>query len=343
MPYAGVGLGTVWTQFQPPKNSASFTVKDLPRQNGNVFVVTGGSSGIGFLLTKVLYGKGGKIYILTRSRTNAQDAMQRIKSSFTNEAIDSAEIGGMEFIHMDLEDLASVQSAGKEFLQKETRLDMLFNNAGIAYVTGNRKTKQGIEYHLGVNSVGHVLLEKLLRPALVEATKTAPKGSVRVIWPASILVELGAPKGGIRVDELDNPRNEVTEHYSASKAAMWFAASEISRRTAEDTGILNIGGNPGSHVTNSWRTTPWYFYYPFRPLLRDPIHGVETYLWMAFSNDVTMDDAVRGRYAMCDGRWHPGQRPDLLLALRRKEEGGTGQAAAYLDWCERKIAPFANM
>jgi hypothetical protein len=61
---------------------------------------------------------------------------------------------------------------------------------------------------------------------------------------------------------------------------------------------------------------------------------------MGFSESVTLDDAVAGRYATCDGRWHPGQREDLLLALRRKEEGGSGRAAEFYDWCEHATGNF---
>ncbi|KAF1995911.1 NAD(P)-binding protein [Amniculicola lignicola CBS 123094] len=315
--FAGVGIWAIWTQFFPPANSAPITEKNLPRQDGKVFIITGGSSGIGFELCKILYGVGGKVYMLTRSKSNAADARSRIIQSF--DETDANQTGIVDFIHMDLEDLASVQTAAKEFLLREKRLNVLFNNAGVASVK-DRKTKQGLEYHFGVNSVGHILLQKLLMPLLAETAQMAPADSVRVIWSASILTELMSPLGGISVDHLNNPSADINEHYSASKTGNWFAASEFAKRV-------------GRRQASSW-------YYPFRPALRDPIHGAWTYLWMAFYKDVTMDDAVTGKYAMCDGRWHPGQREDLLLALKTKEEGGTGQAAAYFDWCETKVGPF---
>lgn len=338
MPHTGVGLGTVWTQFRPPKNSAPITVDKLPSQYGKIFVVTGGDGGVGLLLTKVLYGKGGKIYVLSRNREKAVVAIQGIVSVFSTESGESTGLGSVEFIHMDLEDLESVQKAAKDFRRKENRLDVLFNIAESEQVSATRKTKQGNQYHLGVNNIGHVLLEKLLKPILTETAKIAPKGAVRVVWPTSVLVDLRAPRGGIQIEELDGTRSEVAD-YVASRTANWFAASEISKRTAGHTGVINIAGNPGSHATEM---PPWYLQFPFRLSLRDPIHSVETLLWMAFSDEVTIEDVIEGRYAICDGRWHPGQRQDLLLALKRREEGGTGEASAYLDWCEQKIAPFVT-
>lgn len=336
--FKGVGVWAIWTQFFPPSGSAIFTEKTTPSQAEKVFIVTGGSSGIGFELSKILYGAGAKVYILTRTKSNAEEAIKSIQESLKD--IDRAGLGTLEFIHMDLEDLASVQSAAKEFASKESRLDVLFNNAGVASMRG--KTKQGLEYHYGVNSVGHVLLQELLKPILASTAKSAPANSVRVVWPASILVEMLAPKGGVPVDTLDTPSDDINEHYSASKTGNWFVASEFSKRSGRQTGVVSIAGNPGSYLSKVWRNTPWYLYYPYIPLLRKPIYGAYTYLWMGLSDKVTLDDAIAGRYATCDGRWHPGQREDLLLALKGKGEGGTGQAAAYFDWCESKIALFSE-
>jgi hypothetical protein len=61
-------------------------------------------------------------------------------------------------------------------------------------------------------------------------------------------------------------------------------------------------------------------------------------LWAAFYDGMTADDG--GRYIMPNGRWHPGQRKDLLLALKSRDEGGTGQAAEVWDWCEEVGKPF---
>ncbi|KAF2120920.1 hypothetical protein BDV96DRAFT_280987 [Lophiotrema nucula] len=335
----GVSYGTIWSQFFPPK--ATLTEKNLPSQKGKIFIVTGGSSGIGYELSKILYGAGGKVYILTRSEKNAIQAISEIKDAFQGR--DSKDVGELIFVHMDLEDLDSVRSAASEFLAKEEELHILFNNAGVASVPAHKKTKQGLEYHIGVNTVGHVLLQSLLTPILAETATNNPKDSVRAIWAASLLVEMGAPPGGVLVDQLDNPSTDINEHYSASKTANWFAATEFARRSGPQTGVVTVAVNPGTYVTNVWRTCPWYLYYPFWPLLRFPIQGAYTNMWAAFSDEVGMDDAVAGRYGMCDGRWHPGQRDDLLLALKSKDEGGTGQAKALFEWCEEKVKPYVTL
>ncbi|KAK7959095.1 NAD(P)-binding protein [Apiospora aurea] len=317
-----------WTQIFPPRNSAPLTQENLPSQVGKVFVETGGSSGLGYHLSRVLYGAGAKVYMLTRTRQHAEDAIARIKAQYQgNKGTSGAQRGSLEFIYMDLLDFTTVQSAAQQVLQSEGpngRLDVLFNNAGTGAVSNVPKSKQGCEYHFCVNSIGAHLLTRLLMPMLSRTAVKSPKDGVRVVWPASIVTN----------------QNEL---YSSSKTANWFLASEFSRRQTAGQGaettspdnqapcVVHIAGNPGNYITNIWRSVPAWTYYLTRPILRDPIHGVETYLWMAFSDAVTFDRVMAGGYAICDGRWHPGQRKDLLLALKGVEEGGSGRASEYFD------------
>ncbi|KAK4458710.1 hypothetical protein QBC42DRAFT_19699 [Cladorrhinum samala] len=348
-----MSFSAVWTQFFPPRNGAPLTEANLPSQAGKVFIVTGGSSGLGYELSRILYGAGGKVYILTRTKQNAEDAIARIKK-FYQEKDGSGDggnndddggprrrRGGLHFIFMDLIDLATVKAAAHEFLAAEERLDALFNNAGTGATKKAPLTAQGHEYHFGTNCLGGFLLARLLTPVLSKTAKQAPASAVRVVWPASCLVDMMTPEGGIRPEFLQDASKvkDENELYSTSKAGNWFVASEFSRRHQSD-GVVHIAGNPGNYVTNIWRNVPAVLYWVLRPILREAVHGAETYLFMGISESVTADDAVAGRYVIPDGRWHPGQREDLLLALRRKDEGGSGRASDLYDWCEEKVGEF---
>lgn len=348
-----VSLYAYWTQFFPPRNSAPLTEANLPSQAGKVFIVTGGSSGLGYELSRILYGVGGRVYILTRNKENADDAIARIKAHYEGhgDATESRQRGSLAFIPVDLIDFASVRSAAQQFLEREGggggRLDVLFNNAGTGAWKNAPASRQGHEYHFTVNSLGSFLLTRLLMPIMTKTAAVAtagqsPCGSVRVVWAASCLVEMMSPQGGIRKEFLQDAASSVADEnelYSSSKAANWFLASEFSRR---QSAVLHVAGNPGNYLTNIWRHTPSLLFYILRPILRDPVHGAETYLWMAFSEAVTLDEAAAGRYAICNGRWHPGQRGDLLLALRGEGEGGSGRAREYFEWCEEKVKGFVG-
>ncbi|KAK5634184.1 hypothetical protein RRF57_009898 [Xylaria bambusicola] len=124
-----MSLAAIWTQFFPPRNGAPLTGANLPPQHGKVFIVTGVSSGIGYELARILYGAGGRVYMLTRSKENADAATARIKAWYLESDNDGPvrSRGSIEFIHMDLMDLNSVKRASRDFLFREKRLDVLLN------------------------------------------------------------------------------------------------------------------------------------------------------------------------------------------------------------------------
>ncbi|KAK2599088.1 hypothetical protein QQS21_005429 [Conoideocrella luteorostrata] len=334
-----------WTQTYPPWYGAPLTEACLPGQAGKVFIITGGSSGIGYELTRILYGSGAKIYMLTRSEQNAIEAISSIKAFYQDKNHGTGkQNGSIQFIYMDLVDLATVRSAAQQFLNLEGpdgRLDVLFNNAGTAARAKAPATKQGHEYHYGTIVLGGFLLTQLLAPFLAKTAKCSPVGSVRVVWPASILVD-ATPKTGIREGFLTETTTVTDENelYSSSKTANWFVAYESANRNRD--GVVHIAGNPGCYATNIWRDFSVIFFLAIRIFLRHPVHGAETYMFMAFSDDITFDAACAGRYVINDGRWHPGQRQDLLLALRKPEDGGSGRSSECFDWCESRIAEYAS-
>lgn len=59
---------------------------------------------------------------------------------------------------------------------------------------------------------------------------------------------------------------------------------------------------------------------------------------MGLSPVFTLEDAAASRYATCNCRWHPGQRGDLVSALRSVEDGGSGRANEVYIWCEKELA-----
>ena len=62
-------------------------------------------------------------------------------------------------------------------------------------------------------------------------------------------------------------------------------------------------------------------------------------LWTGFSSDVKSTDG--GRMAIPWGRWHPSPRQDILESLKTKEEGGTGLAAEFWEWCDKQSKNYA--
>ena len=93
-------------------------------QNAQIILVTGGNSGIGYETVKVLFAKGATVYLAARSESKADEAIARLEKE-----VSATGRGKVVFLELDLSDLRSVRKAAEEFLSKESRLDVLFNNA----------------------------------------------------------------------------------------------------------------------------------------------------------------------------------------------------------------------
>lgn len=82
--------------------------------------MTGGNTGVGRETCKQLLLKGAKVYLAARSAERGQKAIDELETETGKKAI---------FLKLDLADLKSVRKAVEEFMGKEGKLDVLFNNA----------------------------------------------------------------------------------------------------------------------------------------------------------------------------------------------------------------------
>lgn len=101
-----------------------------------VFIVTGGYVGVGYALSKILYQRNGTVYVAGRSKEKAEKAI----SALQEEVYDSS--GRLEFLQLDLADLPTVPKSAADFMSRESRLDVLVNNAGVMTPPAGSKTSQ---------------------------------------------------------------------------------------------------------------------------------------------------------------------------------------------------------
>lgn len=187
-------------------------------------------------LAQILYAHDAKVYVAARSEERAGQVMEEIRANFP------ASKGELVYLHLDLEDLSTIKASAEEFLGKEDRLDVLWNNAAVMNTPAGSKTKQGYELQLGTNNIAPFLFTKLLTPVLVKTAKTAPKGSVRVVWVSSSAAEMIAPVGGVDVNNLDYKKDlSGWMKYGVSKGGNILHSNEFAKRHEED-GIISVVG-----------------------------------------------------------------------------------------------------
>ncbi|KAJ7612630.1 hypothetical protein FB45DRAFT_302098 [Roridomyces roridus] len=137
--------------------------RDIPNLTDKVVVVTGGNTGIGYQTVKQLLLKNAKVYIAGRSAERVAAAIESLETGTNGKkAI---------FLQLDLSDLRSVRKAAESFLEKEGRLDILFNNAGVFSGPPETLTAQGLDLEFGTNVLGHFFFTQLLLPALTKSSE----------------------------------------------------------------------------------------------------------------------------------------------------------------------------
>ncbi|KAF7584629.1 short chain dehydrogenase family protein [Clavispora lusitaniae] len=161
-----------------------------PETKRRVAIVTGGNSGLGWYTALHLYLHGYVVYIAGRTESKVQKAIQEIKEeaekrreSYTDEQKASRYVGSLTFIHFDCCDLKSVEKCAQEFSDRERKLHILINNAGLMGVPFEL-TKDGYEIQYQVNFVAPFLFTLKLLPLLKDTTTDSEPS--RVICLSSV-------------------------------------------------------------------------------------------------------------------------------------------------------------
>ncbi len=126
----------------------------------------------------------------------------------------------LDLVRIDTSDVDSVRAAAADILDRTDRLDLLVNNAGVAWPP-YALSPQGVEMQLATNFLGHFALTGLL----LDRMQAAP--AARVVS----LTSLAHHVGRLRLDDLALARRyRPFAAYAQSKLAMVAFTIELQRR-----------------------------------------------------------------------------------------------------------------
>ncbi|NNK17750.1 MAG: SDR family oxidoreductase [Maribacter sp.] len=176
-----------------------------------IVLITGGSSGIGKAIGNYLKGKGHKVYGTTRNLSNYPG------------------FNDFDLLELDVRNTKTINKAIAELMEKEGRLDVLINNAGVG-ITGPIEETPHEEILKTFETNFHGPLH-MIKAVLPEMRK---QGSGLVINITSIAGYMGLPYRGI---------------YSATKGALEIT-TEALRMEIKNFGIHMTNLAPGDFATN---------------------------------------------------------------------------------------------
>ncbi|KAI9653568.1 MAG: hypothetical protein M1831_005950 [Alyxoria varia] len=293
--------------------------RDIPSLAGKVYIVTGGNVGLGReTVLQLSKHNPARIYLGARSEAKAKDAIAAIQKQVPDAKV--------TFLQMDLTSFASVKAAAEDFNKKESRLDVLVNNAGIM-ACPEATTKEGYEIQLGTNHMGHALLTSLLLPKL-KSTASQPESDVRIVNLSSY-GHVFAPREGIVFDTLKTgqPALGPWGRYGQSKLANALFTTELTRRYPDITSVTIHPGSVNTELTRGpadsyplikplLALTPW--------LLTSLSQGTLNQLWAATSDK---GDVVKGEF------YNPVAKPGGA----RKHAKDLKLAESLWEWTEKEM------
>ena len=282
---------------------------------GRTFLVTGANSGIGRAMVEALAASGGHVVLAARSEERTRPVLDGIRAQRPSAAV--------EFLQVDVSDLASVRRAAATYLATGRPLDVLVNNAGVGGTNG--LSADGFDLTYATNHIGPFLLTSLLLPAI----ERAPQG--RIVNVSSI--------GHMQVKRIDwtllerrtEPKKSGFADYAATKLMNILHAKELARRLA-GTRVTTYALHPGGVKSNIWRALPGPVQWGLKLFLISNEEGAKTQVYCATAPELA---GVSGRYYDKSREVPPSrlaEDPALARELWTRTEGAiasaTGPAAA---------------
>jgi NAD(P)-dependent dehydrogenase (short-subunit alcohol dehydrogenase family) len=244
---------------------------------GEVVLITGGTSGIGRAAATALAAMGAEVVVTGRSRERGESAVEEIRDTSGNERV--------SLILADFAVQAEVRGLAEEFRERYDRLDVLVNNAGIIQ-SKRTETPDGIELTLAVNHLAPFLLTNLLLDLLKKSA------------PSRIITVSSEARRGAKIDFEDlqsERRYRPFKVYGMTKLANILFTYELAERL-EGTGVVANSLHPGGVNTNfgnNNRSFGTLIFRAFKPFMRTPEQGADTVVYLAVSPEA---GKMTGRY-----------------------------------------------
>jgi NAD(P)-dependent dehydrogenase (short-subunit alcohol dehydrogenase family) len=224
-----------------------FSLSNVPDLNGKVAIVTGGSEGIGYGCTHTLLSHNiSRIFILSLSQSVVDGALDSIQKEMGHSIARR-----VTWLKCDLSDWPAVAKIAKRIASETDRVDILVNNAARGIMTA-QLTEYGVDRHMAVNHMGHVILTSHLMPLMKETAKGG--STVRVVCLGSNAHQ-GTPSD-TKFDSLEELNRDLgpNAQYGRSKLAQMLYARYLSTHlTPSYPNILVNSVHPGFVDTKSSR------------------------------------------------------------------------------------------
>ena len=243
---------------------------------GKTVIITGANTGIGKETAMDLAKRGARVIMACRDLNKGEAALKDIVEKSGNTKVTLRQL--------DLASMRSIDEFAEDINQNETQLHVLINNAGLAYPSQLKRTKDGFEITMGVNHLGHFLLTNLLLDLLRKSS------------PARIVVVSSSAHQSLTKEmKFDNINSEKFynrwDSYGQSKLANILFARELAKRL-EGSGVTVNSLHPGVILTGIVRhlnrVLTFFITLLINIFCKTPEQGAQTTIHLAVCEEVEL-------------------------------------------------------
>ena len=190
-------------------------ISELFSVKGKVAIVTGGSRGIGEMITAGFLANGAKVYISARKELPLIQKAQELSERYDGECI---------AIPCDLSSMEGIELFAQQIAEREDGIDFLINNAGAAWgETFEDFSEAGWDKVMDLNVKSIFFLTQKLQSLLTRNASTEDPSRV---------INIGS------IDGLNVPAFE-TYSYSTSKAAVHHLTRVLATKLVKENILVN--------------------------------------------------------------------------------------------------------
>ena len=248
--------------------------------NGKLVVITGATSGIGYLTARKYASMGADLICVNRNPEKSEALKKEIVGEFAVKC---------EYLIADLSKLNEIHRVGNELTQLNTEIDVLIHNAGI-YLTKRETTTDGLEkvfviQYLASFIINYLLLVKLKSQEKARIIMVNSEGHRFTVW-------------GLRLDDLnwEKRRYSGLKSYGSAKLAQLLSMIVFNEQFKE-TGVSINAMHPGAVKTETGQDNgPVYRWFKRNLIditLKSPELSAEALYYLGVSKEI---ESVSGKF-----------------------------------------------
>ena len=188
-------------------------------------IITGANTGLGFETARGLLGLGYQVVIASRDLGRGDSAVSKLKAEYP--------LAEVSTLPLDLANTVSIDAFSKSFAAGFGKWDVLILNAGAKVLAKYQQTDSGIEYHFGVNAVGHFSLTADLLAHRANISRVVSVSSIVARFAPTTLGPSGSASN-----------YSAGASYAASKLSNYLFAMELQKQFGSEL-FSSLAAHPG--------------------------------------------------------------------------------------------------